>query len=92
MPTLNSHTHCQAAQAQAQTKAWQRVCLNQRTDEKKARAYNRVDGSVRSSDGVHLSNVNSRIPIKNNEQYYEYTTKRTRALLLSFSKMSPRHF
>ncbi len=33
--------------------------------------HNRVDGSVRSSDGVHLSNVNSRIPIKNNEQYYE---------------------
>ncbi len=26
--------------------------------------YNRVDGSARSSDGVHLSNVNSRIPIK----------------------------
>ncbi len=31
MPTLNSHTHCQAAQANAQTKAWQRVCLSQRT-------------------------------------------------------------
>jgi hypothetical protein len=24
----NSHTHCQAAQAKAQTKAWQRVCLS----------------------------------------------------------------
>jgi hypothetical protein len=23
----NSHTHCHAAQANAQTKAWQRVCL-----------------------------------------------------------------
>ena len=23
----NSHTHCQAAQANAQTKAWQKVCL-----------------------------------------------------------------
>jgi hypothetical protein len=23
-----SHTHCQAAQANAQTKAWQRVCLS----------------------------------------------------------------
>ena len=31
MPTLHSHTHCQAAQAQAQTKAWQRVCLSNRT-------------------------------------------------------------
>lgn len=31
MPTLNSHTHCQAAQANAQTQAWQRVCLSQST-------------------------------------------------------------
>ena len=31
MPTLNSHTHCQAAQANAKTQAWQRVCLSQRT-------------------------------------------------------------
>ena len=30
MPTLNSHTHCQAAPTKAQTKAWQRVCLSQR--------------------------------------------------------------
>jgi hypothetical protein len=28
MPTLHRHTHCQAAQANAQTKAWQRVCLS----------------------------------------------------------------
>ena len=27
----NSHTHCQAAQTNAQTKAWQRVCLSNRT-------------------------------------------------------------
>jgi hypothetical protein len=27
----NSHTHCQVAQANAQTKTWQRVCLFQRT-------------------------------------------------------------
>jgi len=31
MPTLQSHTHCKVAQANAQTKAWQRVCLSQRT-------------------------------------------------------------
>jgi len=31
MPTLNSHTHCQAAPTKAQTKAWQRVCLPNRT-------------------------------------------------------------
>ena len=27
----NSHTHCQAAQANATTQAWQRVCLSNRT-------------------------------------------------------------
>ena len=31
MPTLNSHIHCQAAQAHATTQAWQRVCLSNRT-------------------------------------------------------------
>jgi hypothetical protein len=31
MPTLHSHTHCQAAPANAQTQAWQRVCLSNRT-------------------------------------------------------------
>jgi hypothetical protein len=48
MPTLHSHTHCQAAPALAQTKAWQRVCLSHRatkttdktTDEKEARLPN----------------------------------------------------
>ena len=48
MPTLHSHTHCQAAQANATTKAWQRVCLSNRTtkttdkpaDEKEHRSDN----------------------------------------------------
>jgi hypothetical protein len=31
MPTLHSHTHRQATQANAITKAWQRVCLPNRT-------------------------------------------------------------
>ena len=34
MPTLHSHTHCQAAQANATTQAWQRVCLSNRTTKK----------------------------------------------------------
>jgi hypothetical protein len=50
----NSHTHCQAAPANAQTQAWQRVCLPSRTtkttdkpiDEKEHRSDNRVDGSA----------------------------------------------
>ena len=48
MPTLHSHTHCQAARANAKTQAWQRVCLPYRTtnttdkptDEKEARLPN----------------------------------------------------
>jgi len=48
MPTLHSHTHCQAAPANAQTKVWQRVWLSNRTtkttdkqaDEKEARLPN----------------------------------------------------
>ena len=31
MPTLHSHTHCQATRANAKAKACQRVCLSQRT-------------------------------------------------------------
>lgn len=31
MPTLHSHTHCQAPRANAITKACQRVCLSERT-------------------------------------------------------------
>lgn len=31
MPTLHSHTHCQAPRANATTKACQRVCLSKRT-------------------------------------------------------------
>lgn len=31
MPTLHSHTHCQVAPTQAQSKTWQRMCLSNRT-------------------------------------------------------------
>jgi hypothetical protein len=48
MPTLNSHTHCQVAPAQALSKTWQRVWLSNRTtktsekpmDEKEHRSDN----------------------------------------------------
>ncbi len=48
MPALHSHTHCPAAQANAKTQAWQRVCLSHRTtkptdnpaDEEEARCPN----------------------------------------------------
>ncbi len=50
MPNANSHTHCQAAPANAKTKAWQRVCLPHRTTkttdklttEKEQRRHNNV--------------------------------------------------
>jgi len=35
MPTLRSHSHLQATQIQAQTKAYKRVCLPQHTDGRK---------------------------------------------------------
>ena len=34
-PSLHSHTHCQVAPADTQTKTWQRVCLQYRTEEKR---------------------------------------------------------
>ena len=48
-PTFHCPTHCQAAQAYAKTKAWQRVCMSHRTpkptdnatDEKEHRTGNR---------------------------------------------------
>ena len=49
MPTLHSHTHCQAAQANASTQAWQRVCLSNRTtkttDKPKDEVEHRTDNS-----------------------------------------------
>lgn len=50
MPTLRSHTHLQATQADTQTKACKRVWLPNRTtggqldDRKEQRRHNRVDG------------------------------------------------
>ena len=37
MPTLHSHTHCQATQANAKAKACQRVCLSERTGDSAAK-------------------------------------------------------
>ena len=58
-PTLHIHTHCQAAQANTQTQAWQRVCLSNRTtnttekpaDEKEHRS----DNSTYPKGGVSCS-------------------------------------
>jgi len=37
----SSHTHCQAAQFNAKTQAWQRVCLSKRTTKT---TYKQTDG------------------------------------------------
>ena len=58
MPTLNSHTHLQATQADTQTKACKRVCLPNRTEDrptsesKKQRRHN----STYPKGGVSCSN------------------------------------
>jgi len=44
---LNSHTHCQAAQANAQTQTWQRVYLFQRSTK---------TTDKQADDKVHRSN------------------------------------
>jgi hypothetical protein len=43
IPTLHSHTHCQAPQAHATTQAWQRVCLPQRSTKTTDKPTNEKD-------------------------------------------------
>ena len=79
MPTLNIHTHCQAAPANATTQAWQRVCLSNRTtkttdnqaNEKEHRTGNSVyvaiAGEVVNRRSVLLRNfvLNGRVSASN---------------------------
>jgi hypothetical protein len=51
-PTLHSHTHCQAAQANATTQAWQRVCLSNRTSKT---TDNQADEEEHRSDNTSLA-------------------------------------
>jgi hypothetical protein len=48
MPMLHSHTHGQVAQANAQTKTWQGVCLSNRTTDRQ---------SGRKTEGQQLTAV-----------------------------------
>jgi hypothetical protein len=47
-PTLHSHTHCQVAPANTQTKTWQRVWLSNRTTDRQ---------STRKTEGQQLTAV-----------------------------------
>ncbi len=59
IPTLHSHTHCQVAQANAKTQAWQRVCLSNRTTKTTDKPTNekehRSDNSTYPKGGVSCS-------------------------------------
>jgi hypothetical protein len=48
-----SHTHCQAAQAHTQTKAWQRVCLSQRSTKQKENLA--VEEEARCPNSVYVA-------------------------------------
>jgi len=72
MPTLRSHTHLQAAQANAQTKAYKRVCLPRRTtdrqtdDRKEQRRHNSTypKGGVSCSKDTFVVNGSSVLRMK----------------------------
>ncbi len=53
MNLRHSHTHCQAAPANAQTKAWQRVCLSNRTTKTTDKP---TDEKEHRSDNIHPNN------------------------------------
>ena len=66
MPTLHSHTHFQAAQANATTQAWQRVCLSNRTvkptDKQADEEEHRSDNSVYVAIAGEVVNRRSVLP------------------------------
>ncbi len=72
MPTLHSHTHCQAAQADTQAKTWQRVCLSNRTtkttekpkDEKNTERLTAVLQKWRSSSSYDSEVVNQNLVLR----------------------------
>jgi len=49
MSALSTHTHCQATPANAQIKAWQRVCLPNRTTKT---TYKQADEKEHRSDNI----------------------------------------
>ena len=72
MPSHNSHTHCQAAPANATTQAWQRVCLSYRTtkttdkpaDEKNTEAITAVLQKWRFSASYDSEVVNQNLMLR----------------------------
>jgi len=52
---LHRHTHCQAAQSNAQTQAWQRVCLSQRSTEPTVKRTNEEEARCPNSVYVAIA-------------------------------------
>ena len=71
-PTLHSHTHCQATQANPKSQAWQRVCLSNRTtkttdkltDEKNTEAITAVLQKWRFSASYDSEVVNQNLVLR----------------------------
>ncbi len=59
-PTLHSHTHCQVAQADPQTKTWQRVCLSNRN--KDSETHDRQEGQQLTLSGLKKPNHKREVP------------------------------
>ena len=74
----NSHTHCQVAQANTQTKTWQRVCLSQHTTNRQ---------STRKTEGQHPTAV-----LRNDgfsASYDSFVVGLSAVLLLNFWAKNP---
>jgi len=59
MPTLNSHTHCQVAQAAPQAKTWQRVCLLQPATDRQSRRKKNTERTTGGFAKVAVQWLNS---------------------------------
>ena len=93
MPTLHSHTHCQATPANANTQAWQRVCLSNRTtkktdkstDEKNTEAITAVLQKWRFSASYDSEVVNQnlvlRLKFSGENRHLRKAAKRYRAVV-----------
>jgi hypothetical protein len=86
MPTLRSHTHLQATQTNAQTKACKRVCLpnrtrtvqirNDRTLTERRAATNRVDGSAQNRAECASHMLATKLQHRSHHRAYGSRTRR----------------
>ena len=76
MPTLRSHTHLQAAQANAQTKACKRVCLPNRTTTRQTEGQLVTGGIFYCRDSASFSvTTSNKLSCNLTGQYFEIGNK-----------------